>query len=634
MEKIMKSFFNILFTILIIASIAFNGCELLTKPNGPTNLPPSYGDDLIISEVYTVPPDKYYAYSWIELYNPTPRTINWLQTSQPATAFVVGDNGTIVVTTDNGRRWSTIPTTTLENLNSVSFALVDSGITVGDNGTIIQINKSGEGFISNDISSINPDPGKQNLNDIVLLENSILGYVVGDSGLILRTANRGNTWVPYQNTRVPYNLRSINFKVFTQAWAVGDSGTILKSIVQKRWDPKVPPDAFPKANFRACTFINDTGWVVGENGAIAFTKTGGNIFVDQQVPEGLEHTNFNDVFFGSALGLSPDLSRYQLQEGYVVGDGGVILRTTDYGTTWTQLPSPTQEDLYYIHFTDSTTGWAVGANGTIVNMQRFGEQFAMYSMTKIGNSTLRAGHFNPPMVTILSLYGLEMKAKRKEYFYDPTTRTTNFNVFVKVDTGYLYFDPQSLMEFGIEMKPMSPGSFYVINNDSVRFGNHTKVGPGTLNQVNASITYYFDSTTVDGVRRVLWDLLSSGELRLIRYDIEFDRSSGGEFKKFEKKIIDVVRWGDFNVTDSTVYANELNQVWPKGFIGGMDYRKAPFPGADLLRGNTALGFIPEGYSISRYANDYGTADPSKINTSGSFYMAEQPLPGWFSQRKK
>ncbi|MBI5476918.1 MAG: hypothetical protein HY964_09315 [Ignavibacteriales bacterium] len=636
----MKSLFNLIIAIFIIISFVLNGCELLTKPNG-TQTPPPNGNDLIISEVYTIPPDKYYAYSWIEVYNPTPRNISWIQVTQPATAFSVGDAGSIGYTTDNGVTWSGIPSAISENLFDVSFPLVDSGLAVGENGKIIRINRIGESFVSNDVSSINPDPAKKNLNSIVMLENSILGYMVGDSGLILRTSNRGNTWAQYQTTRLPYNLRAINFKVFILAWAVGDSGTILKSTVQRRWDSKPPPEAFPKANFRACTFINDTGWVVGENGAIAFTKTGGNIFVDQEVPVDVAHINFNDVFFGSALGISPDLDKYDLQEGWIVGDQGTILHTTDYGTTWTQIPTSIQEDLKYIHFTNRNEGWAIGANGTILQIVSFQQPNGGYAVfipriTRLGGYTWNAGHFNPAMVTVASEYGIEMRAKRKEYFYDPTTRTTNYNVFVKVDTGYLYLNPSALAELGVEMTPMAPGSFYIIKNDSIRFENHTKVGPGDLNQANASITYYFDTTSSTGVRKVLWDLLSSGEIRLIRYDIEYDRASsrGGDFKKFKKNIIDVVRWGDFRVADSTIYANELSQVWPKGIVYGVDYTKAPYQGANPLYNNTPLGIVPEGYSISRYANDYGTVDENKINTIGSFFMSDKPLPGWFSQRSK
>lgn len=631
MEIMMKSFFNVILILLVTVSLTFTGCELFTKPNGPTGQTVTYGTDLNISEVFTISPDKYYAYSWIEIHNPTPYDIDWAQASYPATAIMVGDNGTIQHTSDNGESWHRIESGTIDHLHSVSFPLIDSGYAVGDNGRLILINKDGGQYVAQDRSYLIPaNEQNKNLNDIVMLQDGILGYMVGDSGLILRTGNRGNTWVPYQNTRVPTNLRAISFKDFTKAWAVGDSGTILKSPTQKVWEPKTPPESFPKANFRSCAFIRDTGWVVGENGAIAFTKTGGNIFAEQFPPEGYETANFNYVFFGSALGVSPDLNKYELREGWIVGDGGVILHTTNYGEVWEKVGAEGfTEDLKYIYFSDRLTGWITGSNGTVISLTYGG---LGWMIKRVGNNTLNSGYFTPPTLAIESVYKLELRAKRKEFFLDPTTGTINYNVFVKVDTGYLVFDPTVLEEYGIDVDPIVSGGFCVINNDSVRFGNHTKVGPGPLTQINASINYYFDTSSVLGARGVLWDLLSSGEIRLVKYETEFYKPPGqiGQFRKFEKKIIDVVRWGNFTINDSIAYAAELQEVWPQQGI----YTLVPFSGADLMRNNQSIGYIPEGYSLSRYANDYGTSDSTQINTINSFYLAERPLPGWVSQRMK
>jgi predicted CXXCH cytochrome family protein len=49
--------------------------------------------------------------------------------------------------------------------------------------------------------------------------------------------------------------------------------------------------------------------------------------------------------------------------GYVVGDSGIILKTTNGGTNWTRMPTPTTLPLYWIRFADANTGWAVGGGG-------------------------------------------------------------------------------------------------------------------------------------------------------------------------------------------------------------------------------------------------------------------------------
>ena len=54
----------------------------------------------------------------------------------------------------------------------------------------------------------------------------------------------------------------------------------------------------------------------------------------------------------------PSLGSY----GWGVGEGGVILATTDGGAHWVAQHSGTTDDLYDVTFTDARHGWAVGAS--------------------------------------------------------------------------------------------------------------------------------------------------------------------------------------------------------------------------------------------------------------------------------
>ena len=48
--------------------------------------------------------------------------------------------------------------------------------------------------------------------------------------------------------------------------------------------------------------------------------------------------------------------------GYVVGDNGLIIKTTDAGNIWTQQISGTTYSLYSVYFTDENTGYVVGGS--------------------------------------------------------------------------------------------------------------------------------------------------------------------------------------------------------------------------------------------------------------------------------
>ncbi len=52
--------------------------------------------------------------------------------------------------------------------------------------------------------------------------------------------------------------------------------------------------------------------------------------------------------------------------GFVVGDTGTILKSTDAGATWSPLTSGTSTTLHGIYFLDPNAGVAVGDNGTIL----------------------------------------------------------------------------------------------------------------------------------------------------------------------------------------------------------------------------------------------------------------------------
>ncbi len=52
--------------------------------------------------------------------------------------------------------------------------------------------------------------------------------------------------------------------------------------------------------------------------------------------------------------------------GFVVGDTGTILKSTDAGATWTPLTSGTSNALHGVYFLDPNQGVAVGDGGTIL----------------------------------------------------------------------------------------------------------------------------------------------------------------------------------------------------------------------------------------------------------------------------
>jgi photosystem II stability/assembly factor-like uncharacterized protein len=122
--------------------------------------------------------------------------------------------------------------------------------------------------------------------------------------------------------------------------------------------------------FHGVHFSNkNEGWAVGKT--IIFTKDGGNTWYEQF--EGLKEKY--TIFFKSVFFIDRD-------HGWVVGDQGVILRTSNGGQTWIRLNADIEPlnvvgvrlpiDLFSVYFVNQETGWASGKFGTIMNTSNGG----------------------------------------------------------------------------------------------------------------------------------------------------------------------------------------------------------------------------------------------------------------------
>ena len=111
----------------------------------------------------------------------------------------------------------------------------------------------------------------------------------------------------------------------------------------------VPP---PHKTYRGVDFVSVTsGWAVGDAGTIIRTVDGG---LSWTVQISGTAQNLNAVSFADAT------------HGWAVGDGGTIVATSNGGTTWTTQTSNVGENLVAVSFADASHGCAVGSNLAVV----------------------------------------------------------------------------------------------------------------------------------------------------------------------------------------------------------------------------------------------------------------------------
>lgn len=176
------------------------------------------------------------------------------------------------------------------------------------------------------------------------------GWIVGRKGLVLRTTDGGATWTPGKSG-TPEPLLSVDFVSETHGWAVGNFGVILHTADGgKTWQRQTLGEGEDPV-LNAVSFVSTTeGWVAGEFGTLAHTTDGGKTWER-------EDSGSDRALFGLAF-RSP-------REGIAVGSAGTVLVTTDGGATWTKVPSGTDHSLFHVHYDDART-WACGRSGMVV----------------------------------------------------------------------------------------------------------------------------------------------------------------------------------------------------------------------------------------------------------------------------
>ncbi len=134
---------------------------------------------------------------------------------------------------------------------------------------------------------------------------------------------------------------------------------------QGRWEKK---STITSKNLKSIFFIDSLkGWVAGDSGIILYTTDAGNNWSIQQSNI---TTAIHDLFFLDSLngwGLTWHYNIY--------GPAGTtILKTTNGGQTWNAQPYPRDLTFFYsIFFNDLNNGWICGEPGAILRTRNGGE---------------------------------------------------------------------------------------------------------------------------------------------------------------------------------------------------------------------------------------------------------------------
>jgi photosystem II stability/assembly factor-like uncharacterized protein len=263
--------------------------------------------------------------------------------------WAVGQDGTVLHTTNSGDTWTAQTSNASENLYAVYFLDEEYGWAVGNVGEYIYTTNGGSSWTAPSHFS------ETRLFDVFFFDRQN-GFVTGPYGALYRTEDGGLTWEDVRD-RIDWSedrpVDDIDFPTREVGYAIGLSSRQVSKTVDggRNWYDVTEFNSYDNS---ALSFIDeDIGYAATINGRVYSTDDGGETWA-QETSNTTESLNGMHAESASAV--------------WAVGENGTIVKYS--GSTWSVQTSTVSEELNAIHCADSSNCWAVGeddgSSGTIV----------------------------------------------------------------------------------------------------------------------------------------------------------------------------------------------------------------------------------------------------------------------------
>lgn len=243
--------------------------------------------------------------------------------------------------------------------------------------------------------SIYEQDSTTSLFDLSFVTDS-LGWVVGDSGTVLKTEDGGKSFTK-QATGTDRKLYGVDFQDPSKGWIVGEQIILRTTDGGASWQKRTDSSLF----LNEVQFVDSSyGWALGHDTLIHTTDGGstwnrqGNLQSDLQDLSFLDRTNgyclsFDSIYHTADGGTSWTSSKLpssdlrgchfvSVDNGWVVGGDQMpvytrkIHRTRDGTASWDTQSDTAGNWLISLDFLDSSRGWVCGNGGSILHTESGG----------------------------------------------------------------------------------------------------------------------------------------------------------------------------------------------------------------------------------------------------------------------
>lgn len=282
----------------------------------------------------------------------------------------------------NAQTWSAQNSGVTADLDDVFALSATEAWVCGDNGTLLHTTDGGMNW--NPVALTGAD-----LQGIAFKDESI-GIVVGDGGTVFQTLNGGQSWT-LQTSSTSSQLRGVAWGSGDIVWAVGEGGAAIRSIDNgSNWTSLITGTG---SRIRAIDAIgSDLAWIVGNGALLRHTQNGGTNWVSQSPggddiqdvqflnnqigyisrssnPPLLFTDNGGSTWSSRSSGIAEDLNGLFFinnEQGWATSESQNIYQTTDGGISWVlQFNGTTFGEINEVHFGSPERGWAIGDAGAI-----------------------------------------------------------------------------------------------------------------------------------------------------------------------------------------------------------------------------------------------------------------------------
>lgn len=283
-----------------------------------------------------------------------------------------------------------------QNLFSTCFVSQQEGFVVGELGRVYHTTDGGKSFGRSDTGT------RMAFMSVACLPDGTV-VLVGQKGGALRSRDKGATWEKI-DTGTKYDLLSVAFASAQVGVAVGDYGVMVRTEDGGQTWSKValPTDLVLPEDIAEIVEPGDVllydihfvtpeqGWAVGEFGVIFTTVDGGKTWSSQK--SGVETTLFGVHF------TDP-------QHGFATGIEEVLLRTADGGQNWEKVKVPGREGfvlgLYDVAI-QGNIGWVIGDSGMLLRTTDGGNTWSQVELPiKLAGNWFRGIGLTPSTAGII-----------------------------------------------------------------------------------------------------------------------------------------------------------------------------------------------------------------------------------------